>query len=183
MNIEIPKVSKEFEALDFHQVDTSSDITTTVLDNGSVKEVAKQSYGYVVRLSPKNSYFIIIKQYYKNGGIKEKGVLFNSGFFKAGNWYRYNEKGELVNEENNDKGFEFDFNKVYEYLRTQHIDLTIGHIELYSGFHTTIEKDIEGKHATWVIRWLKEPQVVEEIILDGTNGKLLTRRNIKRGES
>jgi hypothetical protein len=183
MNITIPRVTKEFEKLEFDQnFDGTKEQSSFTSSDGTYIEIEKQSFGFIKRQYLPDSYFIIIKQYFENRNIKEKGVIFNSGYFKIGYWYYYNDQGQLIKEEDSDLNFKFTFQELFFFLRQKKIDLTIGYIELYSGFHTTIEKQVDSKSSSWVVRWLKEPLLIEEIIIDGKTGKVLKTNKIIRKE-
>ena len=56
----------------------------------------------------------VFRDFYPNNKIKTKGVFCKFGF-KIGKWYNYDEKGHLVSQEDNDRGFDFTYNDVFEY--------------------------------------------------------------------
>jgi hypothetical protein len=174
MNINVPYVSKDFEKLEaYHNIDFSKEKTSITNMEGTFIELEKQSYGYIIREYPPDSYFIIIKQYYQNGNIMEKGVVINSGNSKVGHWYVFDSTGTLINDENSDKGYEFSIQDLIIFLKLNKIDLTIGRIELYTGIHTTIDKLVDSDGSKWIVRWLKEPMLIEEWIIDGNSGKVM----------
>ncbi len=174
MNIIVPEVSKEIEKLEFDKnYDSAKDINSYTLTDGSYIELEKEPYGYIERTWAPDSYFIIVKQFYENGYIKEKGVIFNYGYFEIGNWYYFDENGKLLKVEDCNIKFKFSFHELFEVLQKRKIPLTPGHIEQYTGPHTSIEKHTDSNKSMWVVSWLKEPQVTEEIYFDGNTGKVL----------
>jgi hypothetical protein len=175
----IPTITNEFEKFDTYKFDSSLKVNIETKQDGTYIERERQSYGYITRIYNPQSYFIIIKQFYDNGFIKEKGVVFNSGYFTIGPWYSFNKQGILEKTVNNDNGYTYSFQDLFKYLNSQKIGLSIGRIELYSGIHTTIEKEsiIPGS-PVWKIRWQKEPQLIEEIIMDGKNGNVISKHNV-----
>lgn len=179
MNIIVPEVSKEFERLEINEnYDPSKEISSYSLSDGSYIELEKEPYGYIERRWAPDSYFIIIKQFYENKNIKEKGVIFNSGYFKIGIWYYFNESNQLIKEENCDLDFTFSFQELFDHLQKNNIPVTKGHIELYSGHHTSITKRIDSNKSMWIVNWLKEPQLEEEIYINGNNGSEIKTEEI-----
>lgn len=177
--IKIPKVTNEFEKLKFNEnYDATKGKSSFTLSDGTYVELEKESYGYIERRWDPDSYFIIIKQYYENRTIKEKGVIFNYGYFETGNWYYFNEDGQLIETVNYDQNFAFTFQKLFNFLQQKKINLTLGHIKLYSGYHTSIEKRSDSNKHLWVVTWLKEPQLAEEILFDGNTGNVIKTNEI-----
>jgi hypothetical protein len=181
--MKIPIVTKEYERIDSQYFNWVKNFESKTLDDGTYIEYQKQSYGFIERIIPKDSYFKIIKQYYHNGNIRQKGVIFISGSFKNAMWYYYDEQGSLTREEDNNKDFPFTFEKLFEYLQKEKISLTKGEIQPYSGFHTDIDKRVNGNEAFWVVRWLKGPTLIEERIIDGKTGNVVKKNDIHRPES
>ena len=179
MDIKIPKVTNEFEKLNLNKYILSNDeIFSNTLKDGTYVELQKESYGYYESRWNPDSYFIIIKQYNKSGNIKEKGVLFNSGYFRIGTWYYFNMEGQLIKEQNCDLNFNFSFQELRNYLVEKNINLTIGYIEPYTGIHTSIEKQVDTNKSMWIVTWQKDPQLLEEIYLDGNTGKIIKTNEI-----
>jgi hypothetical protein len=57
----------------------------------------------------------------------------------------------------------------------------VGRIE--GGFHTQINKNTDPAGPRWQIRWLKDkstmPNIVEEILIDGISGRIISKNKIK----
>ncbi|MEO6830845.1 MAG: hypothetical protein ABI378_01350 [Chitinophagaceae bacterium] len=173
----IPTVTPEFERLSPGKVDSLSRKLTVSTEGKTYIEEQKQSTGFIARISNADSYFKVIKNYAPGGQLRDKGVIFNSGSFPIGKWYYFNESGQLTKTEDNDTGYRFDFEDLYKFLEKHNISLTLGAIPPLSGFHTTIEKKEQAGQPVWVVTWKKEPQLLEEIILDGKNGRVISTKD------
>ena len=114
----IPVVTKEFEKFEFKNYDSSKGVNRVILPDGTYQEYDSQSPdGYVVTIQPNNSCFMIIKKFYKDGNIMEKGLMINSGDSKKGNWYYFDKQGRLLREEDNDLPFKFTFEDLFNFLK------------------------------------------------------------------
>ena len=130
-----------------------------------------------------NDYIALSKEYYPNGNIKSKGILLNelslSDNYKLGIWYYFNEEGQLIKTIDYDKPFTFTFNDVLAFCRREKIKLLKGNLDEYEwGFHTTISRifsESTGK-CKWMILHEKTSIIdLEEIVLDGKTGKVVSR--------
>lgn len=175
-NLIYPEVDKSFEKFDLNKLDTITGINIVKSKNGDVTEYQKQSTGYIIRFQPQNSYFTLIKKFFKSGQIESKGLIFNSGDFRKGTWYFFDENGTALPAKNFDSDFSFSFENLYDQLIQMGIPLTIGNLE--GGFNTTIQKETQGK-PKWSVEWLKDtsthPNIIERIDFDGTSGKIIHR--------
>ena len=186
-SMNIPKVTSAFETFPFQSFDSVSGFTSTTLQDGTYIEYQEQGEdGYIERISPKDSYFCIIKKYYKNGGIKEKGLSVNYGGFKKGVWYYFDETGKPVSEENHDAGFTFTFEKLIAFLEREKIPLVLGY-DGDSYYHTSIYNLADTGKTVWVVEWMNTasaiPNTVERMLIDGTTGEVLEKqtRHLKKG--
>jgi hypothetical protein len=175
-----PIVTKDFETFNQFQYENRKDKNTSVLreflEDGTYLEVdglgdIKQSWE-----TPKYSFFKISKYYYKNKNIKNKGLGFNSGGFPKGTWYEFDEKGNLIKEIDYDKNYKFTFEDILNFCEKENIRVDKGPILQSTGFHTRIYRDRPylGKN-NWGISWLKKVDIIEDIVIDGTTGKVLSR--------
>ncbi len=172
----IPTLTSEFERFDLSKFDRKVEINKISKPGGIYIESEKLDDGYTERIYQENSCFFILKNYYANCNIKEKGVLFNSGYFKIGNWYSFSAGGQLAKTYNDENIFTFNFEKLYDFITKERIGLSFGFIHDYTGFHTVIQKKIDiNNNPLWVINWQKEPQIIEEISISGSSGKVLSR--------
>lgn len=90
-----------------------------------------------------NEFFAVVKEFYPNGNIKSKGLHCYFGF-DLGEWYHFDETGNLTSTENKDDGFDFSYKKVFKVCEDYNIPL----IREGNYWQTTyIEKD-DGK---WVV--------------------------------
>lgn len=158
-------------------------------DNFSIYMGGDESGGYYYLKFFNDSYFSIVKEYYPNGNIKEKGWHFNqqnTNGFKKGIWYYFNESGELINEINHDEPFKFTAEDVFRFCEKEHIVLEKGDKPYAEyGFHTEIRKELkynDYKNCVWIIRRQINGGENEQIVLDGISGKVLSRKNIYLSE-
>jgi hypothetical protein len=175
---DIVNVTKDFEKFDFRILNMDlGNYQTEILEDSTYIEYVIMKDKSQITMTPKNSYFKLVKYFYPNGNIKEKGLVINSSNFKKGYWYYFSESGILIKEEDNDLGFTFTFENLLVYLNNEKIPLTKGFIE--GGLHTTIEKVTDSNGPKWIIEWYdwsSIPVMLEEIIIDGKNGALIKRR-------
>lgn len=125
----------------------------------------------------KDSYFNINKHFYKNNNIKLKGLIVNSGHALIGTWYEYDEQGKLIKEIDYDKDYKFTFEDILKFCERENIKIDKGPILQSTGFHTYIYREYSpiSNQAIWTIDWLKAPDVIQTVKLDGTTGKVLSR--------
>jgi hypothetical protein len=176
-----PVVTKDFEKFDFQKFDSIQGFSIYTLEDGTHLELLKEADEYLSRETPKDSYFTLVKIFYLNGNVKEKGLSINSGDFRKGTFYYFDESGTLIREEDNDLLYKYSFEDLLKYLEKEKIPLTMGFIG--SGIHTSIYKKNDTDGVKWLIRWLKEtsslPAIIEEIIIDGKNGNVISKREIE----
>jgi hypothetical protein len=167
----IPAVTKEFEKYDFSGPQLKQGDDTVVVSNGIHSRYQRTEDGYAITVNLSDSYFLVIKEYYNNEGIKEKYVSFNSGDCPVGMGFFYDEMGKLIKEENFDAGYKFSIERVLEYLTKSKIPYSKGIVG--AGYPTKIFKIDESGKMLWVIKWMIEPTKLEIIKLDGKSGKLI----------
>lgn len=177
--IKIPLITKDFEKFDFTKFDSAQGYSTYLLDDGTNVEYYKEADEYVYIEMPKDSYFALRKVYYSDGNIKVKGLAINSGGVKKGIYYFFNESGTLIKEEDYDRPYTFTFEDLLAYMEREKIPVTKGYIA--SGIHTKIFQENDTNGYRWKIRWLQNtseiPLMMEEILIDGKTGKLISRRS------
>jgi hypothetical protein len=173
-------VTKDFEKFKFDKYDSVQGSSIYFTDDGTCFEYFREGDEYVSRETPGDAYFRLVKIFYLNGNIKEKGLFINSGDFKKGFWYYFNETGNLIEEEDNDRFFPYTFDDLVKYLTSEHIPLTMGFIE--NGFHTSIRSLVNDQGTFYLVKWLKDtsgmPNKIEEILIDGRSGKVVSKNLI-----
>ncbi|OCA72753.1 hypothetical protein BBH99_02900 [Chryseobacterium contaminans] len=163
----IPTVDNKFEIINTEEL---KDIT--INDNKTATFVsAKIGSGYTEYF--KDSYFIIVKNYYSSKNIENKGIAFNEGS-QVGIWYYFDESGKLVKEENTDEGYGFTPEKVVEYCEKNKIELPKGYHE--SGYYTKVRKETLNGKKVWVIKYLIPGGDIQRVVLDGQTGKELEKK-------
>lgn len=140
-DIMIPKITDGFEKFDLDKYVFEKENSFVLEDEKLIKRMS-QSFGYAKHIVFPLSYFSIIKLYYKNRNIKEKGVSFNNGS-EYGIWYEYDENGKLINTTDTDEGYDFSWKDIIRYCEKNEIPLTKGHKE-FAGFQTRIIKNETG---------------------------------------
>jgi hypothetical protein len=176
----INKNFEKFDTLLYNRLAQKSNTIDETTMNGTYRQMLKANSGDVFRETEANTYFTVVKLFYKNGNIQSKGLMFNTislGSFKQGIWYEFNEKGDLVNEIDYNKDYNFTFEKLIAFCKNENIPLILGPIKNGTGMHTHIRKiNIDNtKQAAWEINWLKQPDSIEQIILDGNTGTLISK--------
>ena len=154
------------------------------LPTGTYLELGKVDSGAAFRETEKDAYFTLTKSYYPNNNIKMKGLYFNVtwGGFKKGIWYEFDQNGKLVKETDYDKPYKVTFEHILEFCKREGIEVKKGPILQGTGFHTMIKRSeskfLIDNSAIWEIEWLKKPDVIEKITLDGITGKVLGRKEV-----
>ncbi|REC46839.1 toxin-antitoxin system YwqK family antitoxin [Chryseobacterium pennipullorum] len=172
----LPSVDNKFEKFDSNKI-KDSDVLREFLSNGNYIEINAANSGKYYQETFKDSYYMISKSYYPNGNIKSKGAGFNGDGFQIGKWYEFDEKGNLIKEVDYDKPYKFTFEDILMFCEKEGISLTKGPVLQSTGFHTTIIRRVEKEKPVWVIEWRKKSNVLETITLDGTTGKVISRRD------
>ncbi|MEN9919419.1 MAG: hypothetical protein RL662_1855 [Bacteroidota bacterium] len=150
-------------------------------DIGLLNISGSKIYGYNRLEYFNNSLFKIVKLYYPNGGIKEKGWMFNDSETKKGTWYEFDNHGKLTKTTDYDKLTEYKFEDAIRFCELENIPLLKGYIQPSTGLHTNISRYYDEKTASyqWYIEWLKNFYLMEKIILDGKTGRVLHREEIE----
>ncbi|CAD0224145.1 conserved protein of unknown function [Chryseobacterium sp. JV274] len=179
----IPIIDNKFEKFDIDKFSKSTkketDVVTEFLPNGNYIEMSMANSGKYYTESYKGSYFMLSKSYYPNGNIKHKGIMFNVPWgapFQKGIWYEFDENGKLIKEFDYDKPYKYTFEDILKFSEKEAIPVTKGPVLQSTGFHTIISRRIENEKPIWEIEWLKKSNRVENIILDGISGKVISRR-------
>ena len=128
--ITLPEVNDQFETFDPYLYLTNKD-TSNISFRFSNDDFFYEQYGYgngyTTAIYPHDSYFQIVKNYYTDGKIKEKGVAFHTGH-PVGMWYLFDESGILVDCKNTDAGYSFTYEDVINYCHSNEIALTRGYV-------------------------------------------------------
>ena len=174
-----PTVDNQFETFDkvlHERIEVKNHISEYDSDNNYI-ELLLSTKLITNRFTPKDSYFQIIKVYNRNGKIITKGLTLNLPWstFNKGIWYEFNENGKLIKETNYDEPYKFTFEDILQFCKKENIEVKKGPILQSTGYHTTIRRDVENGKPWWEIRWLKTPDTIETIKLDGETGKVLSR--------
>ncbi|MBC9914631.1 hypothetical protein [Chitinophaga varians] len=179
-NMNNPVVTKDFEKFDSvlfnNRKDKNDNVLRATQPDGSYLEMTVWDGGMGYSFTPRTSYYMLQKVYYKNNGnIKAKGLYFNNGFLQLGTWYEFDEQGRLVREVNYDKDYHLKLEDVLRFCEQEGIRVDRGPILQSTGYHTKIRRAGNTQGKTWTIEWLKQPEKVEKVILDDATGKVLNR--------
>jgi hypothetical protein len=133
-------------------------------------------------LPPKPAFYLIDKQFYRNGNIKEKGKYFgelklDATRIKIGFWYYFDEKGNLTKEENEDKKFsKFGYNELLQFFdKEKLINLKTG--ENRENFKVFIDdKEIKDRKI-WNVEIFTDKEQLNgfKYLLDFNTGQLLKK--------
>ncbi|CAM3987471.1 hypothetical protein SAMN06265348_104446 [Pedobacter westerhofensis] len=149
-------------------------------DNGDIIRFSGDNYGdYRLEQRIKDAYFNLVKIYDQSGNIKTKGLEFNVfyGTFKKGTWYSFNPDGKLASSIDYDTPFKFSFEQLVQLLGQQHIPLKKGPVAQNPGFLTSIKRAAEANQTpVWQVSWLKAPDKIEDIVISGVTGKVVSSR-------
>ncbi len=171
---------EKFNQIEFNSSKKENSLTfREFLADGSYIELDQGSYGKGYNKTPKNSNYTIVKIYFQNGNIKSKGLTLNLPWttFRKGIWYEFDESGKLIKETDYDKPFKFTFEDILAFCEKEKIQVDKGPILQSTGYHTTIQRGLENNHPWWTIEWLKQPDILETIKLDGISGKVISRKD------
>ena len=184
--MEYPTVTNTFETFDFETYEQRppadangwrDDIYIQKTYNGMVIWLEKSSNEYYCEIYYPESSFRILKIYYANGNIKEKGLTYVQGFEK-GIWHEFDQLGKLVKDVNYDKPFTFTFEDVAKFCAQNGISLAKGY---KSSIETSIYRKSYNSGCYWEIesitKDIKNPPYNLDmyIKLDGKTGKILSR--------
>jgi len=113
---------------------------------------------------PMPNLFHVFRSFYPNGKLKDKGLYYPDDFAK-GVWREYDEQGNLINEENHDKDYNFSFEEVLKVVERKHLNIT------------NVRSHIGRENCIWYITSIddsKYPYKKRSIKLDGKTGKKLS---------
>ena len=176
--IMVPTVDNQFEKFDVLTFDKENvrGKRTSISEDLYIEEDT-QSFGYAQQIFPSQSYFSTLKLFYKNGNIKEKGVLFNNGS-EIGYWYTFDESGKLLDLTDMDEGYLFGFEQIIAYCENNEITLPKGHEN--SGYQTSVYKEkSESGQDVWMITHQTSGDTLDQITLDAKTGKELQRKTLE----
>lgn len=178
-NINIPQVTKDFEKFDikyYNENKINSEVRK--LEDNTLEIQLDYSEGYSKVVYYDDSYFYVVRNFYKNGNIEIKGVRFNNGS-EYGVWYEYNEDGELLKEVDMDEEYDFGWDKIIQYCEDNEIVLEKGYPKK-GGIKTEIYKNEEDGKKVWTISYfdyLKKQYI--GVTLDGKTGKLIKEQELE----
>lgn len=135
-------------------------------NNNLLKEIIESEDQFTVREFPAPT-IEIYKEFYKNGNIKTKGMGSVLGF-NIGKSYHYDDKGKLVEEKDHDKGYQFDYVKVFDFCKKKNIDFQ----SQKDKSNVKIEKIVYEGIPCWFIA-NNNTKEYDFYILDGKNGAVL----------
>ena len=155
------------------EIYTKEGINIFKLENDSTLTIESltQSYGYITKAYYSASPFVLVKKYYHNKNIMEKGFIINSGSYKKGIWYYFDSLGNLSNQIIEDKSAKFSIEQLLIFLKNKSIPITNGFIE--NGIHTKIYFDINIKPTYWVVEYLFTTNKLKKITIDAQTGKII----------
>ncbi|PWW16256.1 MULTISPECIES: hypothetical protein [unclassified Chryseobacterium] len=163
----VPTVDNKFEIIN------TEEAKRIIINDNKTTTFVSAKIGSSYTEYHKNSYFMIIKNYYPSRNIKNKGIAFNEGS-PIGIWYYFDESGKLTKEENTDEGYSFTPEKVIIYCEKNKIELPKGYHD--SGFYTRIRKDVLNGKKVWVIEYLIPDGDIQKVVLDGQSGTELEKK-------
>ncbi|WP_426477427.1 hypothetical protein ACP3T3_19670 [Chryseobacterium sp. CBSDS_008] len=163
----IPKMSNEFEIIN------TEGLKDIIINDNKIITFISAKIGSSFTEYHKDSYFMIVKNYYPSRNIKNKGIAFNEGS-PIGIWYYFDESGKLIKEENTDEGYRFTPEKIVKYCEKNKIELPKGYHE--SGFYTRVRKDVLNGKKVWIIEYLIPDGDIQKVVLDGQSGAELEKK-------
>lgn len=175
-----PTIDNQFEKLETEKLQSNAEdqVVTERRKDGSYVEYHQSEDSRAKKETPPNSYYTITKIYYSNGDVREKGLTFNANDLRLGIWYAFDKSGTVTSTIDYDKNYKFDFEDVLAFCKKENIPVDKGPILQSTGYHTQIfrKENPAQSGSEWEIRWLKKPDSEEIIKLDGTSGKVVSRR-------
>ncbi|OXA93493.1 hypothetical protein [Flavobacterium hercynium] len=158
-----PEKGNEFSMYDYRKVDD----TGTKMFGGSFLG------GFRASFTKKDSYYTIAKSYYKNGNIHFKCIT--SSLFrqiKIGKQYFFNQDGKLENIVDHDKGWDYSYEKVIEYILERKLPLVSDNI-YYGAEITQEEKEKKYWQLALDTRKTTNKSTWEIVKLDAMTGEIL----------
>ncbi len=133
---------------------------TDTLENGIIIEQRERREEYYEVIKSREKYFQEINRYYKNGKLKLNGLYFDSNF-KKGIWREYDEEGNLIEETDYDKEFEFTWEQLLKIFEERNVDIR-------DADNTTIRK----QNGNWRFDYIQDIYIYD-VIIHGKTGKVL----------
>lgn len=175
-----PKIDDSFEQFDkslLIYIEQFGDFLPdgSYIEIENMAEEGEKPY-YIYRKTPKNSYYMVKKEYYSNGNIAQKSITLNVD--QGGNFgtaYFFSEDGKLEKSENYDLIWTFTIRKVLTFCKKRGINnIPRGAINytLPRGRSEIHQMSSNGK-PLWFIEWRKPKYIAELFLLDGKTGELL----------
>ena len=177
-----PQVSESLEKIDAAIVADEQSSKTVRMPDGSEMRYTKNNAGYSLRILDPRMPYAVVKNYYPNGFIKEKGVSVSGNACPLGTWYFFSESRSLDHKTDYDAGYRFDMNDVLKFLTQKRIPLP-PNMPPANGKYTEIYKGKDGNTPVYYIHWLSKPELVEILTLSGANGAVLNKSYEKYSNS
>ena len=173
-----PQVTPEMETFDINAFEQCKEPGSSqhVIENDEYyQQQLSQSFGYGTHTFYSGAYFSVMKLYFHNGKVWQKGVMFSNS--EIGTWYEFNEQGELIAEINTDEGYAFSWMDIIEYCTAHEIVLTKGYVR--GGYQTKLFKVTENGKKAWKIDYQSDHDKITHVILDAETGEEIRRETMK----
>ena len=149
--------------------------------NNEVYFLRKVKDEYWVEISTKDNPFILKCNYYSNGNIKIKGLIFHGDAFTKGIVVDYDKEGNIIKQTDYDAPYKsFPWEKVKLWLENRKVDLLDS--------FTRVWRENENNRPIWYLSWdTKEHdkygnKIIQDVELDGEKGKVLKETTHTFGE-
>lgn len=153
--------------IDYFERHAVDDELTDTAEDGTVTTRMKYVYGYTERVVPPKGYFNTYKEFWPNGNLRTKGLVFKKGDFKAGKWPEYAENGSLTKETNHDAPYKLDVAQVMDIIRQRKIPFNM------ADNYSTITRNVLKGVATWVVEWKEKPDRMEQLFIEDATARII----------
>lgn len=144
-----------------------------VLSDGTQIIQFGNSAEYVENTIPPNGWFYTHKEFYGNGRLKSKGLLFKKGDFKSGVWTTYDMQGVLLTQSDYDEPYNLTIDSVFLILKNEEIPFSIEDI------YNTIGRGYKENRYAWIVTWKQLTGRLETVEIDDVSGKIMERNFIE----
>ncbi|GEQ86359.1 hypothetical protein ULMS_18670 [Patiriisocius marinistellae] len=126
--------------------------------------------GYVEHITlPKPEVSQIYAEYYPDGSLKIKGLMYPNEF-KKGIWKEYDIKGNTITESDYDMPFTFTFENITDWIKVENIDTSTNKFGIF--------RSVDEEIPIWEVNWLgKNGNTIEFAIINGINGEIVEKGN------
>ncbi len=151
---------KTFDIDIFNKNKNQSNRTIDTLKNGTIIERRESINFYEEFIKEKESFFEKYSRFYKNGKLQLEGqFLYND--FQKGIWREYDKEGNLIEETDYDKEFEFTWERLLKLLAERNVDIRDVN-------NTTIRK----QNGNWRFDYIQDIYIYD-VIIHGKTGEVL----------